>query len=213
MYTRLGLNRFSFKRIHPLTNITVSVCVCVSVGGTYVEHRDKSRKISPQGWPGHTCEGERKVIVGEIYLDFDILFWKQELLVSSSVRGLRLFDSDREGSVWPDHWVFLPFLANLAKIRVQRKEENAEERSAHHILERPFHFFVADGQFCRKGNLEVRLFLIWQLLRDSQFRKFWMVPSLNFTWSTSPCLTNLAFGLSDQYTCTCGQLVNTQLLL
>ena len=49
------------------------VCVCVCVGGTYVEHRDKSRKISPQGWPGHTCEGERKVNVGEIDLDFDIL--------------------------------------------------------------------------------------------------------------------------------------------
>ena len=44
------------------------------VGATYVEHQDKSRKISPQGWPGHTCEGERKVTVGEIDLDFDILF-------------------------------------------------------------------------------------------------------------------------------------------
>ena len=50
------------------------LCVCVCVGGTYVEHRDKSRKISPQGWPGHTCEGERKVTVGEIELDFNILF-------------------------------------------------------------------------------------------------------------------------------------------
>ena len=70
----MGLNRFSFTKIHPLTNITVSVSVCVCVGGTYVEHRDKSRKISPQGWPGHTCEGERKVTVGEIDLDFDILF-------------------------------------------------------------------------------------------------------------------------------------------
>ena len=48
--------------------------MCVCVGGTYVEHQDKSRKISPQGWPGHTCEGERKVTVGEIDLDFDILF-------------------------------------------------------------------------------------------------------------------------------------------
>ena len=50
---------------------------------------------------------------------------------------------------------FSPSSQTWQKSECSENEENEEERSAHHILKRPFHFFVADGQFCRKGNLEV----------------------------------------------------------
>ena len=70
------VDRVGFKPffIHKNSSSDKYNCKCCVCWGTYVEHRDKSRKISPQGWPGHTCEGERKVTVGEIDLDFDILF-------------------------------------------------------------------------------------------------------------------------------------------
>ena len=66
---------------------------------------------------------------------------------------------------------------------------------AYLVLERPLHLLVAHCQLCGEGNLreKEKVIIVSEKVKVIQ---------MMFTWSTSPCFTNLAFGLSDQYTCT-----------